>query len=67
VKGIELSSEKIELAVLEAEGETLIAASLPSVDATGNLMLALRHYRGTEPDGAAIEALAVVEKAFAAL
>lgn len=67
VKGVELSSEKIELAILEAEGEVLIASGRLSGDASGNLALALRHYRGGEPDANAADALMTVEKALAAL
>lgn len=65
VKGVELNSEKIELAVLQAEGGGLIAAG--SGDALGNLARVLRHFRGSKPDARAAEALAVVEKALAAL
>jgi len=65
VKGVELNSEKIELAVLEAEGRALIATG-PG-DAGGNLACVLRYFRGSEPDTKAAEALAVVERALAAL
>ncbi|AWI61622.1 TIGR02444 family protein [Sinorhizobium fredii] len=66
VKGIELSSEKIELAVLEAEGAALIAAA-SRVDAANNLVVVLRHFRAADPDATAAEALAIVGKALAAL
>lgn len=65
VKGVELSSEKIELAVLETEGEAMIAALTQSADAAGNLSMTLRHYRSSEPDAAALAALSVIEKALA--
>lgn len=65
VKSVELGSEKIELAVLEAEGEALIAAG--SGDASGNLARVLWHFRGSEPDAKATEALGIVEKALAGL
>lgn len=67
VKGVELSSEKIELAMLETEGRALIASGRPPVDVGENLALALRHYRGAEPDNAAAGALSVIEEALAAL
>ena len=67
VKGIELSSEKIELAVLEAEGEALLAAATSPVDAADNLALVLRHFRRADPDVKAAEALAAIETALAAL
>lgn len=67
VKGVELSSEKIELAVLETEGEALLAVGASPVDATGNLAVALRHFRAANPDARAAEALATVGKALAAL
>lgn len=67
VKGVELNSEKIELAVLEAEGKTLIAARAGSGDASGNLARVLGHFRGSEPDARAAEALAVVERALSTL
>ena len=67
VKGIELSSEKIELAVLEAEGAKLIAAGKSAVDATGNLALVLRHFHAADPGPKATQALAVIEMALAAL
>ncbi|MGK6314233.1 TIGR02444 family protein [Neorhizobium sp. DT-125] len=67
VKGAELNSEKIELAVLETEGETLIAAGSRSGDAGENLSRVLRYFRGPEPDAKACEALAAVERALAAL
>lgn len=65
VKGLELGSEKIELAMLEAEGEALIAAG--SGDASGNLARVLRYFRGSEPDAKAAEALGTVERALAGL
>jgi uncharacterized protein (TIGR02444 family) len=67
VKGVELSSEKIELSVLEAEGQVLISAGTTFGDAGSNLLLVLHHFRGSELDAKAAEALAVVEKALAAL
>ncbi|PDT46455.1 TIGR02444 family protein [Sinorhizobium fredii] len=67
VKGVELSSEKIELAVLETEGEALIAAGAFAVDATGNLAVVLRHFRAADPGAKAAQALAVIETALAAL
>ncbi|WP_117193326.1 TIGR02444 family protein [Rhizobium terrae] len=66
VKGAELGAEKIELAVLEAEGQALIALGAGFGDAGGNLARALRHFHGSEPDAKAFQALAVVEKAFSA-
>jgi uncharacterized protein (TIGR02444 family) len=67
VKGVELSSEKIELAILEAEGEALIAGGRSSGHTPANLTLTLRHYRGVEPDANAVDALMTVQKALAAL
>ncbi|MGK9051249.1 TIGR02444 family protein [Neorhizobium petrolearium] len=67
VKGAELNSEKVELAVLEIEGEALIATGPGSGDAGENLLRVLRYFRGSEPDARASEALAVVERALATL
>lgn len=67
VKGVELSSEKIELAVLEAEGQALMADGGSTGDATGNLRNVVRFFRGAEPDKKASIALAVIESALAAL
>lgn len=67
VKGVELSSERIELAILEAEGEALIALGGGSGDTADNLACVLRYFRGSEPDAKAAEALALVEKALADL
>jgi len=65
VKAVELASEKIALALLEAEGAALAgAAPGPAGD---NLSLVLRHFRGGEPDAQARQALAVIEGALAAL
>ncbi|MEY9535812.1 TIGR02444 family protein [Sinorhizobium fredii] len=67
VKSVELSSEKIELAVLQAEGEALLAAGTSPVYGADNLELVLRHFRRADPDATAAEALATVGKALAAL
>lgn len=67
VKGVELSSEKIELAVLEAEGNALIAADMPPGDSDGNLARAIFHYRGAELDAATADAVSTIEQALAAL
>lgn len=67
VKGVELSSEKIELAMLEAEGQALMAADGSTGDAAGNLRNVVRFFRGTEPDETTATALAVIENALAAL
>ncbi len=67
VKGVELSSEKIELAMLEAEGNALIAADMPRGETIGNLARALFHYRSAEPDAAAAGALSTIEQALATL
>jgi len=65
VKAVELASEKIELALLEAEGARL--ADVASGPAGDNLSLVLRHFRGGEPDAPTRQALAVIERALAAL
>jgi uncharacterized protein (TIGR02444 family) len=67
VKGVELSSEKIELAVLEAEGQALMGAGGSIGDATGNLRGVVEFFRGAEPDTKTATALAVIEGALAAL
>jgi uncharacterized protein (TIGR02444 family) len=67
VKGVELSSEKIELATLEAEGLALIAKARLGDAAERNLPLVVRYFRGSEPDEQASIALSVVEKALAVL
>jgi len=65
VKAVELASEKIALALLEAEGAALAgAAPGPAGD---NLSLVVRYFRGSEPDAQARQALAVIERALAAL
>lgn len=65
VKAVELASEKIALALLEAEGAALAgAAPGPAGD---NLSLVVRYFRGSEPDAQARQALAVIEGALAAL
>jgi len=65
VKAVELASEKIALALLEAEGAALAgAAPGPAGD---NLSLVVRYFRGSEPDAQAQQALAVIERALAAL
>lgn len=65
VKAVELASEKIELALLEAEGAALAGVALGP--AGNNLSLVVRHFRGSEPDAQARQALAVIESALAAL
>ncbi|CDN56892.1 TIGR02444 family protein (plasmid) [Neorhizobium galegae bv. officinalis bv. officinalis str. HAMBI 1141] len=67
VKGVELSSEKIELAMLESEGQALMAADGSTGDAAGNLRNIVRFFRGAEPDEKTAAALAVIENALAAL
>uniref|UniRef100_UPI003100EABE TIGR02444 family protein n=1 Tax=Neorhizobium sp. EC2-8 TaxID=3129230 RepID=UPI003100EABE len=67
VKGVELGSEKIELAVLEAEGQTLMAAGGSTGDAGGNLREVVKFFRGAELDRKTATALAVIEGALAAL
>ncbi|CDZ60149.1 TIGR02444 family protein [Neorhizobium galegae] len=67
VKAVELGSERIELAVLEAEGQALIAADGSTGDAAGNLRNVVRFFRGAEPDERTATALAVIENALAAL
>ncbi|UIK08211.1 TIGR02444 family protein [Neorhizobium galegae] len=67
VKAVELGSERIELAVLEAEGQALMAADGPTGDAAGNLRNVVRFFRGAEPDERTATALAVIENALAAL
>ncbi|CDN50736.1 TIGR02444 family protein [Neorhizobium galegae] len=67
VKGVELSSEKIELAMLEAEGQALMAADGSTGDAAGNLRNVVRFFRGAEPDEKTATALAVIENALLAL
>ncbi len=65
VKAVELASEKIALALLEAEGAALAgAAPGPAGD---NLSLVVRYFREGEPDAQARQALAVIEGALAAL
>ncbi|WP_324764079.1 TIGR02444 family protein (plasmid) [Sinorhizobium meliloti] len=66
LKGIELGSEKIEMAVLEAEGEALIAAGGAPVDAADNLALVLRHFHAAGPNPKTVEALAAIGEALAA-
>jgi uncharacterized protein (TIGR02444 family) len=54
IKAAELNSEKIELALLEAEGRELMARAEPTTDAPGrNAAAVVRHYRGSEPDASA--------------
>lgn len=67
VKAVELSSEKIELAVLEAEGQALMTADGSTGDAAGNLRNVVMFFRGAEPDERAATALAVIESALTAL
>lgn len=67
VKAVELQSEKIELAVLEAEGDALPGERGGEEDANQNLRRVLRYYRGSEPDESAIQALAVIEAGLQAL
>ncbi|MCJ9754537.1 TIGR02444 family protein [Neorhizobium sp. BETTINA12A] len=67
VKGVELSSEMIELAVLEAEGRALMAADGSTGDAAGNLRNVVGFFRGMEPDEKTATALAMIENALAAL
>ncbi|PJR13394.1 TIGR02444 family protein [Sinorhizobium meliloti] len=67
VKSVELGSEKIELAVLEAEGEKVISAGRPAVDATKNLALVLRHFHSAHTGAQAAAALATIEKALTTL
>lgn len=67
VKGVELSSEKIELAVLEAEGQALMATGGSTGDATGNLKGVVSFFRGAELDKKSAIALSVIEGALAAL
>ncbi|MGH0241183.1 TIGR02444 family protein [Sinorhizobium meliloti] len=62
LKGVELGSERIELAVLEAEGEALIASGGTHADATANLALVLRHSHAEAPSPKAEEALAAIQK-----
>lgn len=65
IKAVELASEKIELALLEAEGAAL--AGVATGPAGDNLSLVLRHFRGSAPDAQARQALAVIEGALTAL
>jgi uncharacterized protein (TIGR02444 family) len=67
VKAVELSSERIELAVLEVEGQALMAADGSTGDAAGNLRNVVRFFRGAVPDERTATALAVIENALAAL
>lgn len=67
VKAVELSSEKIELAVLEAEGQALMTADGSTGDAAGNLRNVVMFFRGAEPDERTATALAVIESALTAL
>jgi uncharacterized protein (TIGR02444 family) len=67
VKAVELSSERIELVVLEAEGQALMAADGSTGDAAGNLRNVVRFFRGAEPDERTATALAVIGNALAAL
>ncbi|CDZ26732.1 TIGR02444 family protein [Neorhizobium galegae] len=67
VKAIELNAEKIELAVLEAEGQALMAGDGSNSDPAGNLRNVVTFFRGAEPDERTEAALAVIEKALAAL
>ena len=67
VKAAELNSEKIELAVLEAEGKALLATDRSTGDAAGNLRSVVTFFRGAEPDERAAAALAVIENALAVL
>ncbi|WP_037084837.1 TIGR02444 family protein [Neorhizobium vignae] len=67
VKDVELSSERIELAVLEVEGQALIAADGSTGDAAGNLRSVVMFFRRAEPDERTVTALAAIENALAAL
>jgi len=61
VKAIELQSEKIELAVLEAEENSRHGKEAGEEDASLNLWRVLCYYRGSAPDESARQALAVVK------
>lgn len=67
VKGVELSSEKIELAILETEGQALMGVRGSTGDATGNLRGVVEFFGGAEPDKKTAMALTVIEGALAAL
>jgi len=54
IKAAELNSEKIELALLEAEGRNLMARTEAQADAAAvNAASVVRHYRRSNPDSAA--------------
>lgn len=54
IKAAELNSEKIELALLEAEGRDLMAGADPAADASAvNASAVVRYFRGSEPDASA--------------
>ncbi|MFB9948518.1 TIGR02444 family protein [Rhizobium puerariae] len=65
VKGVELDAERIELALLEAEGLALAGTGDRRDDAGANLTLVLRYFRGSAPDAKASLALRTVEAALA--
>jgi len=65
VKAAELASEKIELAILEAQRATL--ADTAPTSTRRNISVVVRYYRGAEPDAEAGQALAVIESALSAL
>lgn len=67
VKGVELGAEKIELAVLETEGEAMMTGGRQPTDGAANLVVVLKHYAGAKPDSRSIEALAVMRNALTVL
>lgn len=63
IKGAELSAERIELAVLEAEGLSLSRTG--KSDPVENMMVVVRYYRAGEPDERAAAVIGVIAQALA--
>ncbi|MEZ2126473.1 MULTISPECIES: TIGR02444 family protein [unclassified Sinorhizobium] len=63
IKGAELSAERIELTLLEAEGLSL--SSTGKSDPVENMMTVVRYYRGCEPDERAVAAIGLIARLLA--
>lgn len=68
IKAAELASERIELDLLEAEGRALISTGSRMADAARhNALVAVKYYRGAEPDDRALAAVNTILAAFTRL
>lgn len=63
IKGAELSAERIELALLEAEGLSL--SKTGKTDPVENMMTVVRYYRTCEPDESAADAIGLIAQTLA--